>query len=333
LQRFQSLFSRIFDARLRVDNPFFWRTKTDVVETIARLGMADQIAHTRSCADVHNQTKQHVHCGRCSQCIDRRFAVLAAGLERFDPAEAYRVDLMTGIRSRVEDKEAALSYVRSALGYEMISGTELMSRYPAILDAVDHLREPSDAALIRLAGLLQRHGQAVTKVMRRELGVRRPDDFTAESLPQMFGQLQRAQAWPDAPAFASAPETSQPRNTFELVIDRNSECALIDGVVTITGATYRLLSVLAEEHLTGAGQGLDLLDYPTLRGDALAARLTLIDDAAVRQSVSRSRRQLAHKFDSAGLVAEDGEALIENIAWQGYRLAPDRVTVRFASSK
>ena len=62
----------------KVDNPFFWRTKTEVVETIARLGMADQIAFTRSCADVHNQTKQYPHCGRCSQCIDRRFAILAS---------------------------------------------------------------------------------------------------------------------------------------------------------------------------------------------------------------------------------------------------------------
>ncbi len=59
LERFQSLFSKIFDRSLRVDNPFFWRTKTEVVQTIARLGMADQIAFTRSCADVHNQTRQY----------------------------------------------------------------------------------------------------------------------------------------------------------------------------------------------------------------------------------------------------------------------------------
>lgn len=31
------------------------------------LANLDRIAHTRSRADVHNQTKQHVHCGSCSQ--------------------------------------------------------------------------------------------------------------------------------------------------------------------------------------------------------------------------------------------------------------------------
>lgn len=57
LQRFEALFSMIFDQDLRVDNPFFWRTKTEVVQTIARLGMADQIAFTRSCADDSQSNK------------------------------------------------------------------------------------------------------------------------------------------------------------------------------------------------------------------------------------------------------------------------------------
>lgn len=108
LARFSGFFGKVFDGGIRVDNPFFWRTKTDVIETIARLGMSDQIAHTRSCADVHNQTKQHVHCGRCSQCIDRRFAVLAAGALGYDPEEAYKLDLLDGQREDVHDREIAL---------------------------------------------------------------------------------------------------------------------------------------------------------------------------------------------------------------------------------
>ena len=49
------VFGQIFDAPMRIEKPFFWSTKTDVVSMIARLDMADQIAHTRSCADVHNE--------------------------------------------------------------------------------------------------------------------------------------------------------------------------------------------------------------------------------------------------------------------------------------
>lgn len=73
LVRFTCLFDKVFDKGIRVDNPFFWKTKKEVVETVARLNMADQIAHSRSCVDLHNQTKQYLHCGCCSQCIDRRF--------------------------------------------------------------------------------------------------------------------------------------------------------------------------------------------------------------------------------------------------------------------
>ncbi len=148
LDRFAGLFSRIFDKPLRVDNPFFWRTKTEVVSTIAKLGMSSQIAHTRSCADVRNQTKQYPHCGRCSQCIDRRFAMLAAGLKEFDPDVDYRTDLMKGVRTKVQDKEVALSYVRNALGFEAITPLDLEQHFPEILSAVRHLNAPAPTALV-----------------------------------------------------------------------------------------------------------------------------------------------------------------------------------------
>ncbi len=130
LKRFSEVFSIAFNKPIRVDNPFFWRTKTEVVQTIARLEMADQIVQTTSCADTHNRTKQHPHCGRCSQCIDRRFAILAAGLERFDPADSYAVDLLTGRRDRVQHREIALSYVRNALAFEVMEPADCLTSAP-----------------------------------------------------------------------------------------------------------------------------------------------------------------------------------------------------------
>ncbi|KMK68597.1 7-cyano-7-deazaguanine synthase [Puniceibacterium sp. IMCC21224] len=333
LQRFQSLFSRIFDASLRVDNPFFWRTKTDVVETIARLGMADQIAFTRSCADVHNQTKQHPHCGRCSQCIDRRFAIMAADLTAFDPEEAYRIDLMTGRRERVQDKEVALSYVRSAQGYEMMSGTDLVAQYPAILNAVDHLGEPPDTALTRMASLLRRHGRSVSTVMRKELAAQRPDQFSLDSLARMFGDLQRAQVMPAEQIIVSNVDTIERGEPASLVFDRKRKLVVINDAITIKGTAYRLLDCLANEFLAGAGKGLDLLDYPMTDAWKLAKCAGLSDDAALRQAVSRSRKQLGLKFSAAGFEAAEGEALIENIPWSGYRLNPELAKIRMLSAK
>ena len=115
LDGFRHLFSAVFEQDIQVDNPFVWKTKSEIVELVRDLGAQRMIRHTRSCADVRDMTIAHPHCGRCSQCIDRRFAVLAAGLEREDPAEAYAVDPLTGPRSDVRDRELALGYRWSKL--------------------------------------------------------------------------------------------------------------------------------------------------------------------------------------------------------------------------
>lgn len=325
MRRFEALFSMIFDQELRVDNPFFWRTKTEVVQTIARLGMADQIASTRSCADVHNQTKQYPHCGRCSQCVDRRFAVLAADLAAHDPEEAYRLDLMTSPREWVQDKEVALSYVRNAIAYEALNATELTTQYPEILNAVENLGEPPDTALKRIVDLLKRHGSSVASVMRNEMSTQRLEPFPVNSLPDLHGNAQRELLFQSPPvASESQVETEQ---IFELVIDRRCKALRINDAVEVRGAGYKLLSVLVAEHLEGAGKGLDLLDYPLLDASKLAALLEVQAEDMVRQTVSRVRNQLGAKFASAGLDPEDGKNLIENIPWHGYRLRPDRVKV------
>lgn len=326
LMRFETLFSMIFDQNLRVDNPFFWRTKTDVVQTIERLGMADQIAYTRSCADVHNQTIQHPHCGRCSQCVDRRFALLAAGLQAHDPAEAYRLDLMTSPRERVQDKEVALSFVRSAFAYEAINEAELVTCYPAILNAVESLGEPPDTALRRVVDLLKRHGSSVATVMRHEMSAQRVEPAPTNSLPDLYGTIQREQLFSSQQIVSETQiETEQ---VFELVINMRRKVIRINDIIHIKSAGFNLLNALTAEFLKGAGQGLDLLDYPLVEANKLAVHLGLQDEAAVRQSVRRTRTLLGTKFSSAGLDAEDGKDLIENLPWKGYRLRPDRVKVR-----
>ena len=327
LQRFEVLFSMIFGQDLRVDNPFFWRTKTDVVQTIARLGMADQIAFTRSCADVHNQTKQYAHCGRCSQCVDRRFAMLAAGLAGHDPEEAYRLDLMKSPRERVQDKEVALSYVRSAFAYEAINESELVAHFPAVLNAVESLHEPPDTVLRRIVDLLKRHGSSVAAVMRNQMSSKLLEPAPSNSLPDLYGAAQRGQL------FTSSPVAPEPQNeharVFDIVIDKKRKVLWINDAIQITGAGFNLLNSLATAFLQGAGQGLDLLDYPTLDASKLAVGAGLLDEAAVRQSVSRTRKLLGTKFASAGLDPEDGKNLIESLPWSGYRLRPDGVRVRY----
>lgn len=78
LSDFGALFTLVAERDIQVCNPFFWKTKADVVRHIADLGWGSLISSTFSCAAVREATKQNGrHCGVCSQCLDRRFGVLA----------------------------------------------------------------------------------------------------------------------------------------------------------------------------------------------------------------------------------------------------------------
>ncbi|MGX9352229.1 7-cyano-7-deazaguanine synthase [Shimia sp. W99] len=327
LTRFTDFFAMVFEGGMRVDNPFFWRTKTDVVKAISRLGMREHIAHTRSCADVHNQTKQHVHCGRCSQCIDRRFAVLAAEVAQYDPEEAYKVALMDDARDGAIDREVALSYVRNAQVFEHITPEVLERTFPAVLDAVGHLDYPPATALTMIARLLNRHGASVSGVMRNTFDIHDTDSFPEGSLPRLYGDVQR-QALLAAIPDQAAPTDSPMPHPFILEVDTRRHRIRIDDRVTFEkNATASLLIELANLWLTGVGQGLAPLDYPFLQASQLAQRLGLASEEAVRHRVMRARSYLRQRIASSGLDEALGTELIENNPWQGYRLAPDRVTV------
>ena len=332
LASYGHLFSRALATPIRVENPYFWRTKKDVLQAIERFGMADQIAHTRSCADVHNLTKQYTHCGRCSQCIDRRFAVIAGKLERHDPGEAYRVDLMTGSRRAVQDKEAALSYVRNALIFESARPADLERAFPMVASAIGHLDGPPAEALSRIAGLLQRHGAGVADVMRSATTGTNPEPYPDDSLPGLFGKVQRERFVTIDDDFAPTVREPTTETTHEFVFAANRKSLTIDGVIEIKGSVLKLLLALAERHLEGAGEGLDLLDYPMMSAGELANSIGLSSEETLRRSVSRSRKTLINKLAAAGLQDLAAIDIIENIPWRGYRLNPERIVVRMRSN-
>lgn len=332
LSRFSDFLSRVFKSETRIDNPFFWRTKKEVVETVARLGMSELIAQTRSCADVHNQTKQHIHCGRCSQCIDRRFAVLAAGLIRFDPEEAYRVALMDDARNDVRDREIALSYLRSAQTYEHVTPSELERALPAVVSAVAHLEQPTETALEMIARLLKRHGTGVSDVMRATLKEKDAEDFPDGSLPRLYGEEQRPRVLPHIPV-PSRPEAVSSKLMVMEVNAQRRRVVIDDRIFVERNATADLLIVLADKWLEGAGQGMSPLDYPFASSAFLANALKLEGDEALRQRVNRAKTVLKTKMASSGRELQEAEAIIENVPWHGYRLAPDRVTVRKAKTE
>ena len=166
LNGFSKLFSLLLDTEFTVENPFFWKTRADLVAGIKAAGCADLIRHTVSCTHTHGATRLHRHCGRCSQCIDRRFATLAAGCDEHDPREAYEVDLFTGQRAKTEDRTMIERYVAQATAIEGIEDAEaFLERFPELVDVLPYIDGRTDRTAQAIFDTSRRQAKQVCAVV------------------------------------------------------------------------------------------------------------------------------------------------------------------------
>ena len=167
------LLSGVLGRSFDVSNPFAWMTKSEVIDRIAQNGCSDLIRYTRSCTRVHAMTNLHPHCGKCSQCIDRRFAILAVGQEDEDPADAYDVDLLVGEREAGPDREMALAFVRSASIINQMTDVEFFAHYGETSRIVGFFQEPANTVAGRILGLHRRHATAICHVFDNAISANR----------------------------------------------------------------------------------------------------------------------------------------------------------------
>lgn len=167
-----------------IENPYLNLTKSEVVSIIAREGAGRLISYTCSCAHGWFKTKAQQHCGTCSQCIDRRIAIIATGQEEHDPGTDYVSDVFIGPRKEGYEKNMAVNYVRHALELSDMSEEEIGCKFnQEISRAVRFTANASDAAL-QLIKMHQRHGLAVKEVLEAQF---------QENVKRLFeGQLERS---------------------------------------------------------------------------------------------------------------------------------------------
>jgi hypothetical protein len=163
---FSQLFSLIMDKPFEVQNPFLWNTRADLVESIVEAECADLIKYTVSCAHVMEMTGLHTHCGKCSQCIDRRFAILSTGNGKYDPPEMYKVDLLTGARESNEDKTMLESFVRTATEVSKMTDMQFFSRFGEATRALTYIEGTADEIALKIFGLNQHHAREIYNVVQ-----------------------------------------------------------------------------------------------------------------------------------------------------------------------
>ena len=169
LQLFTSLFTAVTERNFIVDNPYLFKTKTEVVATLAKHQAAHLIAHTCSCSHSMFQSKTRRHCGRCSQCIDRRFAIAAAGLLAHDSERDYVSDVFVGPRKDALERAIAVDYARHGIELYQRSETDLAAIFNAeISRAVRYETKRSEAAQ-RIVSMHKRHGEVVNRVLEKKI--------------------------------------------------------------------------------------------------------------------------------------------------------------------
>lgn len=185
IQGFQRLFTLIGDESFEVDNPFLWKTKAEVIEGILKAGHGDLIASSISCAHTWERTDELTHCGTCSQCIDRRIAIVAAGAEQFDPCAHYKHDIFTGTRPKDDDKIMLASYLERANEVGRIKDVgAFLSKYPLVTRAIAAIAGHPGSVADRMLELHRRHAAEVEKAVKTMLGRHAGDIFKRRLPPE-----------------------------------------------------------------------------------------------------------------------------------------------------
>lgn len=170
LQYFSKLYQLVTGRAFEVDNPYIFKTKKEVLEVIAGHDACHLIRHTCSCAHTGIfKPKSQWHCGTCSQCIDRRIAIIAAGLEDYDPETDYQSPVFTGPRAEGYDRNIAVDYVHHAFELRQMSAETISAQFNAQLSrAVRPFPRRLEVAE-RFVDLHRRHSETVCMVVKDQL--------------------------------------------------------------------------------------------------------------------------------------------------------------------
>lgn len=330
LAGFRRVLSEVLDRAFDVENPFAWLTKSDVIERISANECSDLIRDTLSCTRVRDMTKLHPHCGQCSQCIDRRFAVLAAGQEKEDPAEAYKVDLLSGERPAGPDREMALAYVRSASLIREMADVAFFAKYGEASRVVDYFAEPADAVAERIFSLHRRHADAVCRVFDDAISANasalREGNLAADCLLSLIvGQHGAADAYPNQSKVSG--EVAAIRTEIRVGIDKAGKRVVFDRWGEIKGVGAELLMALAEPFRAALNEERAPENYPFTQSGELRRQTNCNNEETFRRRVMRCRNQIKTLARNAGDPLPTIDAVIENLQRHGYRLNPDQVRI------
>jgi 7-cyano-7-deazaguanine synthase in queuosine biosynthesis len=342
LYAYGTLFSLLLGESVSFVNPFLWKTKTDVVRLIVQNGAGDLIRLTTSCASVRAYSMTRQQCGVCSQCVERRIAMVAA--DAVDLDEGYASDMFLGPIEQPIALTMIGGHLLRARRLAKIARPAFFSNHGQAFRAFEAAGQTAAAAAEQTFLLHARYGKefidAVELVMSRNATI---DGLRSIQDRSMLGMLQNRPS--NRRHFADPTESEPPASIQALAIAqvRRPEIVLaIDrrkGVVTfrdgpvLGGNGYRIIDILLRHQEEWAAAGNPPEDCPFLPTKSMISELHM-EDKTFRQNVLRLRDKLGRKFESCTGYTLDREDVFQSQNWQGYRLNPHvLVTPRLPATK
>jgi hypothetical protein len=162
----RSLFTRVFSVPFGIENPFFWKTKTEILRQIKEAGHSLLCASTVSCAHTWEMTSAHPHCGRCSQCLERRLVTLAAGFDdQEDPPGLYKSKVFEESLGGL-DRILFESYVEVINRIQSIDNAlKFCVEFPEMSRAINSIDGRADSNAEAIYQLYKRHASEVGEAL------------------------------------------------------------------------------------------------------------------------------------------------------------------------
>ena len=205
------LLSHVAGEKFVVENPFLLKTKGDVVKQIVDAGCGELIRYSRSCAHTWDRSNAKPQCGTCSQCLDRRIAVLAVDAEQFDPLESYETDMFLKERRKDGDKILGVAFINRAQEIAgMRDAVEFAKKYAEITKVLPYCGGKVAARLEQFFKLYQSHAaevkKALEKLIKQNVIAIMDRTLPAESLVRCVYEAGSVTSTPMAPAANGKPE-------------------------------------------------------------------------------------------------------------------------------
>lgn len=169
LKLLENLSALVVGEEFSLLNPFVFKTKTEVVSAISSYEKANLISYTKSCSHTIHASKTQWHCGTCSQCIDRRIAILAAGQEAHDSINDYSADVITGPRKDGYEKNIAIAYCRHANELQKMSSEEISTRFSSELARATRPFAQRTQSAEEFIAMHERHASSVCSVLESQI--------------------------------------------------------------------------------------------------------------------------------------------------------------------